>query len=336
MFKKSMSAIMCIVMLFTVMAVFPLTTDAAAPKLNKKKISIRVGKTYKLKLKNAKASKVTWKSSKTSVATVYNGKVTAYKKGTAKVTAKYKGKKYVCKVTVKPKITYFGKVFKVYKDDTYKLVITNSWGLSYNAKKWMSSKKSVATINKDGLVKAKKIGATTITAIDSSDNYLRGTVKVISGTKALKNYINKKGKKNSDGDKTITLKDGDYRSNITYSASKKAFILSGRYSSNSNIVEVSVKIPYKGTKKATFEGYCDYPEYLYATAKAKNVKLKSYDNSKENVKFKITYGDSSDEQRVSEMLNRLLHNSFIDWRSMLKDKLTMGMSVLGFSKYPII
>ena len=47
---------------------------------------------------------VKWSSSKSSVASVNaKGKVTAKKAGTATITAKVGGKKYTCKITVKPK-----------------------------------------------------------------------------------------------------------------------------------------------------------------------------------------------------------------------------------------
>ncbi len=69
-------------------------------KLNKKSVTIHVGKTVKLKLKNAK-KKVKWSSKNKKVATVNKkGKVTAKKTGTAKIVAKSAGKKYICKVKV--------------------------------------------------------------------------------------------------------------------------------------------------------------------------------------------------------------------------------------------
>lgn len=71
-------------------------------KLNKKKATMRVNETLKLKLKNAKAKKVKWKSSRKKVARVTkNGRVKALKKGKVVISAKYKGKKYKCKITVK-------------------------------------------------------------------------------------------------------------------------------------------------------------------------------------------------------------------------------------------
>lgn len=71
-------------------------------KLSKKKATMRVNQTLKLKLKNAKAKKVKWSSSKKKIATVSkNGKVRARKTGKTTITATYKGKKYKCKITIK-------------------------------------------------------------------------------------------------------------------------------------------------------------------------------------------------------------------------------------------
>lgn len=74
---------------------------AAKVKLNKKSISLQVGKTYKLKVKGTK-KKAKWSSNKKKVATVSKkGVVKGKKAGKAKITAKVGKKKYVCKVTVK-------------------------------------------------------------------------------------------------------------------------------------------------------------------------------------------------------------------------------------------
>lgn len=87
-----------------VLGMFPCeTTQAASIKLSKKSLSLNVGKSKTLKIKNLKkGQKVKWSSSKKKVATVSSkGKVTARKKGTATITATVKGKKYKCKLTVK-------------------------------------------------------------------------------------------------------------------------------------------------------------------------------------------------------------------------------------------
>lgn len=101
------SIVVLAVMLMSVMGIFSVNA-AAKMKINKKKATIYVGKTVKLKVKNAN-KKVKWTSSKKSVATVSKkGKVKGKKAGKAVITAKVGKKKFKCKVTVKKR--YKGKV----------------------------------------------------------------------------------------------------------------------------------------------------------------------------------------------------------------------------------
>lgn len=89
------------VMLVYEIALIKPIIKAASVKLNKSKLSLTVGKTYKLKVKNNK-KKVKWTSSNKKVATVSSkGKVCAKGKGKAVITAKVKNKKYKCYVIVK-------------------------------------------------------------------------------------------------------------------------------------------------------------------------------------------------------------------------------------------
>jgi len=68
--------------------------------LNSVKLTLKAGKTGKLKLIGAKADKIKWTSSDKRIAVVSNGKIKAKKEGKAVITAKYRNKKYKCKVTV--------------------------------------------------------------------------------------------------------------------------------------------------------------------------------------------------------------------------------------------
>ena len=82
---------------------------ASAIKLSASKVTLTVGKTTKIRVRNYK-KKVTWKSAKKSVATVtrvgkYVGKIKAKKAGSTKIYAKCGKRKLVCKVTVKKKST---------------------------------------------------------------------------------------------------------------------------------------------------------------------------------------------------------------------------------------
>ena len=95
--KKLSVMLLCCLLL----SVIAMPVSASAAKLNKKSISLNVGKTYTLKASGTKG-KITWTSSKKSVATVSSkGVVKAKKKGTAVIAAKYGKKKLTCKVTVK-------------------------------------------------------------------------------------------------------------------------------------------------------------------------------------------------------------------------------------------
>lgn len=88
-----------------------ITADAAAkPKLSQKSVSITVGKTKKITVKNAKKYKVSWKIKNKKIASFkksgkYAAKVTAKKYGKTTLTATLKKgktkKKLVCKITVK-------------------------------------------------------------------------------------------------------------------------------------------------------------------------------------------------------------------------------------------
>ncbi len=73
-------------------------------KISKKKLSLTVGAKKKLKVINAK--KVQWKSKNPAVASVNKkGVVRAKKAGAAKIVATVRKKKYICKVTVKEKVS---------------------------------------------------------------------------------------------------------------------------------------------------------------------------------------------------------------------------------------
>ncbi len=77
-------------------------TAARKPKLNRKKATLRVGKTIRLRVKNAGKKKVKWSSSKKKIATVNKkGIVRAQNPGKTVIKAKVGGKVLKCRVTVR-------------------------------------------------------------------------------------------------------------------------------------------------------------------------------------------------------------------------------------------
>lgn len=102
--KKSRNIVVVMVLWALIFASLPTGVKVSAAskvKLSKKKLTLYVNQTKKLKLKGTK-KKVKWSSSNKKVATVsQKGKVKAKKKGKCKIVAKVGKKKYVCRVTVK-------------------------------------------------------------------------------------------------------------------------------------------------------------------------------------------------------------------------------------------
>ncbi len=335
MFKKSICLVLSVLTVMSAAFFMSAAVSAKAkPALNKKKITITRTKSYALKLKNAKASKVKWSTSKKSVAVVYSGKVTALKIGKATITAKYNGKKYRCKVTVKPLVTMTKYDFTVYKNDTLKLSISSK-NSKYNAKSWKSSNPSIASINSNGLITGINYGTVTITATKSNGDLLKTKVNVINPFKALKNYINEKGKSDKDGNKYLSFGNGKYSYFITYNKETDMFEFQGNYNGTGTFYEGQFElIMYMDNG-----GSSTLPVIsLYLSDDdTKSYKAQSYLNAssytqKSNIKFTALSGNVDDEN-VNSLSNLLLHDLFGGWAEMLDTNLNMNLSALGFSKY---
>lgn len=113
--------------------------------------------TLRLSAKVSSGRKPVWKSKKNSVATVdEKGLVTARKHGTAMITVTVDGITRICELTVNPpEICLNTYSVTIKKGRKVKLTAKVSSG---NTPVWSTSKKSVATVDKNGLVTARKKG----------------------------------------------------------------------------------------------------------------------------------------------------------------------------------
>lgn len=148
-------------------------TAEAKVKINKTKVSIYEGKSVRLKVTGTK-KKVKWTSSNDWVASVRNGKVTGRYPGKATIKASVGQKKLKCKVTVKACILELN----TYGED---LLIGESTTVTAYTKpaskvKWTSEDTGIATV-KNGKIKAKEPGSTTITA-EANGHYVSFYVDV--------------------------------------------------------------------------------------------------------------------------------------------------------------
>lgn len=153
--KKKTVIVLLMILIFSVL---PVKVEAAnKAKLNKTEVTTYVGSSVFLKI-NGTSKKVKWSMSNRNIAVIEkNGKVTAKKSGKATLTATIGKKSYKCNIIVKnPHLNSTKKTLTVGK--TYQLKITGT-----DASKWISSKKSIAKVDKNGKVTAKKVGKSTIT-----------------------------------------------------------------------------------------------------------------------------------------------------------------------------
>lgn len=100
--KKKFLFLSCLIITcFVLFNTNPVFAKSKKPKLNKTKITLTIGKTATLTVKNSK-KRFKWSSSNKKIVSVSSkGIIKARKKGTAKIFAKRAKTKLVCKVTVK-------------------------------------------------------------------------------------------------------------------------------------------------------------------------------------------------------------------------------------------
>ncbi len=159
------------------------TTDVSSVKLDKKKLTMKIGEKKKLKAtvspSTASNKTVSWSTSDKKKATVSKGTVTAKKAGTVKITAKAGSKKATCTITIKKVPAKSVKLNKakltLKRGKSFKLKATMKPSNTSDTITWTTSKKKVATV-KNGKVTAKSAGTATITAKTSSGK--KATCKV--------------------------------------------------------------------------------------------------------------------------------------------------------------
>ena len=160
-------ALLCTAVLFTA-SVFsaPLTADAASPALvilSRYRATLKIGDSFTLAGIASNGKWVRFKSSKSAVASVNTyGRVTAKKVGTCTITGKVAGGEASCKITVTKTIITLSTASITMENGaqvTLKGQTSNRSPIS-----WKSQKSSVAEIDENGKISAKKPGETTITA----------------------------------------------------------------------------------------------------------------------------------------------------------------------------
>ncbi len=176
--RMLLSMLLCLSLALAIGTVLPFFTGrdtayAATVKLNKKKVTLLVKQSVKLKLKNTSVKPV-WSSNNETVATVTSaGYVTAKRSGAAVITAKAGTKNFECTIVVeKPKMSETKVKVEVGQKVRLSLQGTTA------TPKWSSSNKKVAKIIAKGVARAKKVGTCKIYAQVRGRKYIC-TVEVV-------------------------------------------------------------------------------------------------------------------------------------------------------------
>ena len=170
---------------------YSLPVNAATPALSNTSVSVNVGKTVTLSMKNVKSgTKVAWKSSNTKIATVSSkGVVKGIKTGSAYVYATVSKKQYKCKVTVNKtssnvKVQSIGLSIRGNKLPTFDVGVTgyidytvspsNAKNRTVNFKS--SNSKVVSISSTTGRFTTKKEGTAVITATAADGSKTQSTI----------------------------------------------------------------------------------------------------------------------------------------------------------------
>lgn len=223
--KRIRRWVMCILCLLAVQVLSGgMSVITAAPALDITQVTLSVGEKVELTVCDADKA-VKWSNSNRKVATVSRkGVVKAKKKGKAKITAKVGKKKLTCRV----------KVVKGSSGKNVTLIlnakkVTMDRGTSYVLKAlaipegsggkltWKSSKKSVASVSKSGIIKARKAGKAVISVYSGSKKKKASCAVVVkkkkgSGVTQIVNPVFSKYQRMSKPESTGTAKEGTSQS----------------------------------------------------------------------------------------------------------------------------
>ena len=281
----------------------PTEVKVSSIKLNDTSKTLYNGKSTTLKATvfpiNATNKSLTWKSSNTKVATIdKNGKVKALKVGNAIITATSTDGSNVsaqCKIKVVQRVTKIKLNKSIInlskKGKTAKIKATvypnNAYDKSVN---WTSNNKKVATVDKNGKIKATtNKGTTYVNAIAKDGSKIRTRVLVVVGEKVKKITLNKTSVTLNRGAKNriFQLKKAIKNKNATYKGVSW-------YSSNKNVATVNsngkVTIKHRGK--------------VVITVKAK-------DGSNKSAKCKFT---------VKQLVTKLSYNNKKQVKELYKNK----------------
>jgi len=186
----------CILLICVLINIIPLKVNATSIMLNRSTLTLGAHHSEVLGYTlsdNLNSSNIVWTSSNSEIVTVNNGVITAVaEEGSATITATIDGNSSTCRVTISSNYVPVSDIslntsnLNILIGTTESLTKTISPSNATNKDvMWNSSDSNIATINSSGIITAKKIGTTIITATASNGKKTTCRVTVVD-TIALK------------------------------------------------------------------------------------------------------------------------------------------------------
>lgn len=360
--KKLKKLLVSITFAFTLLLVLPAiipnysnTIEVQAAQQTQKSLTIFKGNRFAVSPTIGTAKQWKWSSSNSSVATVtYDsslGKYAIKAVGYGKATIKgYYGSNTIYYYITVAKLSKAE--VGLYKGNTYTLSITGS----LKAVTWSSDNTSVATVNSNGKITAKKAGTANIKAVAYSSigsktikntftckvTVKNKTTSVQTYLTTLKNKISKSSLVNSKGNHYIKYKKTANTVTHTY------YVI---YDKTNDRLQFSYKCKDSASTKAVNISF-----YVYNTSKTykiapvitvttpKGIKFKtttSLDRRNLTKSTKLTFSIKSSNVKLTDSVktsmqdisNSYLQSALKGWNTLVKNKTGLQLKNLGFTQY---
>lgn len=352
--KVILLTLMLTMMMIVVGAAAADTEVKAATKSSRK--TITVGNSAKLKLSvNGKwisYKKIKFKSSNKKVVKVKKGFAIARKTGKATVTAVCKGVKFKWKIKVKKR----KKVSLTVGQQLPIKINVEGKNVASKKVKWKSSNKKVAAISKKGILTAKKAGKTIVSAkykgymLNWEINVKAGAkgndvVTVPKSTRAqnynkVKDYINKNGSFNLNGNKFVTYEDEGITVEIENDTQNRRLNFLFTYTATTSksgitltlTVESKLSVSESDENNAniivTMADSTNTVKYMMQS----NIYIPTYNNS-QTINFTETVLQGFTSQSSQETANGIFDVSMELWDIYMQSITGVNLKGLGFKAY---
>lgn len=186
---------------------------------------------------------------------------------------------------------------------------------------WKSSAPKIAAVYSNGQVIARSEGAAVITATTGGRSYrckVKVTGTVVQNMRQLIGVIQRKGRKNGNGEPTLNLTYKDNTYAIVYKGGNSLYLVYRFRKAGSDTVYIDMT--YNGTSTVTVRFIKGMRRWT------KKVKVTS-------IRYKTKIGFNTGLAQYNTIGENALQNAMLGWDSVIRSAINMKISSIGFTSY---